>query len=387
MKAEEGTYRGHDERVLVLLAESRDSLAIPRVLERVGVDSMVCATPGEMCEEIDNGAGALLVDEETLSVSTKQCLMEILGNHPSWSELPIILLLRHGPETELAREALFLPADVTLVERPVRVNTLAAVVRSALRSRLRQYLVRDQLREQERLVADLEHSNRDLQQFANVASHDLQEPLRMVSSYLQILERKYRGKLDEKADTYIHFAVDGARRMQNLIDGLLNYSRIGSAEFGWVDMNQTFADAVANLATAIRESHGEVSSGVLPTVWGDGTQMLQLFQNLIANGVKYRKPGVPPREAVSATQAQGGWMFLVQDNGIGIEREYQEAVFQLFRRLHTKEEYPGTGIGLASCMKIVENHHGRIWLESVPGTGTTFFFTIPVGKERRITTT
>ena len=376
MSAEGETYGG-DERVLVLLAESRDSRAIPRVLEKVGVASMMCATPEEMCVEVDKGAGALLIDEATLALSTKQCLMEVLGNQPAWSELPIILLLRHGPETELAREALFLPADVTLVERPVRVNTLMAVVRSALRSRLRQYLVRDQFRERERLLGDLEQSNRELQQFAHVVSHDLQEPLRMVSSYLQLLERKYRGKLDEKADTYIHFAVDGARRMQSLIEGLLNYSRIGSAEFDWVDTNQTFADAVANLATAIRESHGEVRSGVLPSVWGDATQMLQLFQNLIANGVKYRKRGVPPHIVVSATQGQNEWVFSVKDNGIGMKKEDHEAVFQMFRRLQTKDEYPGTGIGLASCKKIVEQHQGRIWIESSPSDGTTIFFTIP----------
>ena len=376
MSAEDATYRG-DERVLVLLAESRDTRAIPRVLEKVGVDSMMCATPEEMCAEIDKGAGVLLVDEETLSLSIKQCLMEALGNQPSWSELPIILLLRHGTETGFAREALFLPADVTLVERPVRVNTLMAVVRSALRSRLRQYLVRDQFRERERLLGDLEQSNRELQEFAHVVSHDLQEPLRMVSSYLQLLERKYRGRLDEKADTYIHFAVDGARRMQSLIEGLLNYSRIGRSEFGWVNTNQAFADAVANLATAIRESHGEVSSGVLPSVWGDATQMLQLFQNLVANGVKYRKRGVPPRIVVSAAQGQNEWVFSVRDNGIGIKKEDHETVFQMFRRLHTKDEYPGTGIGLASCKKIVEQHQGRIWVESSPGEGTTIFFTIP----------
>lgn len=376
MNTEDGTYRG-DERVLVLLAESRDSRAIPRVLEKVGVASMMCATPEEVCAEVDKGAGAVLIDEETLSLSTKQCLMEVLENQPTWSELPIILLLRHGPETELAREALFLPADITLVERPVRVNTLMAVVRSALRSRLRQYLVRDQFQERERLLGDLEQSNRELQGFAHVVSHDLQEPLRMVSSYLQLLEKKYRGRLDEKADTYINFAVDGARRMQSLIEGLLNYSRIGSAEFDWVDTNQTFADAVANLATAIRESHGEVRCGVLPSVWGDATQMLQLFQNLIANGVKYRKPGVPPRIVVSAAQGQNEWVFSVRDNGIGMKKEDHETVFQMFRRLHTKDEYSGTGIGLASCKKIVEQHQGRIWVESSPGEGTTIFFTIP----------
>ncbi|WP_243372205.1 ATP-binding protein [Geotalea sp. SG265] len=377
MQDEELTYRGQHLRVLVLVPDSKDSRSIPPVLKRVGVDAVMCSTLEQVCSEIDKGTGALLLDEKALSRPTNHCLTSILDNQPSWSELPIIILLRHGPESGVARSSLLLPADVTLVELPVRVNTLVAVVRSALRSRLRQYMVRDQMQERERLVADLERSNRELQQFAHVASHDLQEPLRMVSSYLQLLEKKYRGRLDETADTYIHYAVDGARRMQALIEGLLNYSRIARPQFTWVDLNRIFADATANLATAIVASDAVVKSQPLPTAWGDATQMLQLFQNLISNGIKYRKPGVPPRVEVSAIQNQEGWVFSVRDNGIGMKKEDHEKIFQMFQRLHTKEEYPGTGIGLASCKKIVEQHQGRIWVESSPGEGTTISFTIP----------
>jgi light-regulated signal transduction histidine kinase (bacteriophytochrome) len=233
------------------------------------------------------------------------------------------------------------------------------------------------MEERERLVADLERSNRDLQQFAHIASHDLQEPLRMVASYMGLLESRYKGRLDEKADTYIHFAVDGAKRMQTLVEGLLNYSRIVRPKITWIDLQQTFADATANLAAAIRESHAEVSSSKLPTVWGDATQMLQLFQNLISNGIKYKRPGIPPHVMVSATQQQDEWVFSVKDNGIGMKEEDHEMIFRMFHRLHTKEEYPGTGIGLASCKKIVEQHQGRIWVESTPGKGTTIFFAIP----------
>lgn len=232
--------------------------------------------------------------------------------------------------------------------------------------------------ERERLLAEVQRSNQDLQQFAYVASHDLQEPLRMVSSYMQLLERKYRGRLDEKAQTYIHYAVDGTRRMQNLIDGLLRYSRIsGHLQLAPVDTNAVYAAAIANLAESIGEAGGAVTADQLPTVQGDETQLVQLFQNLIGNGLKYRKPGVVPHIHVSARREAGEWVFSVRDNGIGIDPQYFDRVFQIFQRLHTREEYPGTGIGLASCKKIVERHNGRIWLESTPGEGSTFYFTLP----------
>lgn len=223
--------------------------------------------------------------------------------------------------------------------------------------------------------------NRELEQFAYVASHDLQEPLRMVSSYMQLLLKKYQGKLDEKADVYINYAVDGAKRMQNLIEALLKYSRLSLVEFGWVETAVVVADAVANLTATIQETGAEITSTELPIVWGDRTQLLQLFQNLLSNAIKYRKPGVPPRITVGAGQAELDWLFSVKDNGIGIEQQNFEQVFEIFRRLHTREEIPGTGIGLASCKKIVEQHHGRIWVESTPGEGTIFFFTMPVHAE------
>lgn len=235
--------------------------------------------------------------------------------------------------------------------------------------------------ELKRAMEQLSRSNRELEQFAYIASHDLQEPLRMVSSYMQLLEKKYRESLDEKAQMYIRYAADGANRMQGLIQGLLNYSRIGVSEYMRVDTNVSVADAIANLATAIHENKAEVSSGPLPAIGGDPTLMLQLFQNLISNGLKYRKRDTPPHIVVSAEQAEQEWLFSVRDNGIGIKKEDFDRIFQIFQRLHTREEYPGTGIGLASCKKIVEQHGGKIWLESTPGEGATFFFTIPCKAE------
>lgn len=203
----------------------------------------------------------------------------------------------------------------------------------------------------------------------------------MVTSYLQLLERRYKGQLDQKARNYITYAVDGATRMQRLIEGLLNYSRITrGAEFEAVDANAALAAALENLVVAVRESGAEITSDPLPTVEGDEMQLIQLFQNLIGNALKYRKPEVQPRVHVSAAAGKGEWGFSVQDNGIGIAPEHFDRIFQVFQRLHTRDEYPGTGIGLAAAKKIVERHHGRIWVESEPGKGSTFFFTLPAER-------
>ena len=236
--------------------------------------------------------------------------------------------------------------------------------------------------ERERLLEEVQHSNQELQQFAYVASHDLQEPLRMISSYLQLLDKKYKGQLDEKAETYIRYAVDGAARMQKLIEGLLAYSRISSGITNqMVDMNLVLAAALANLEQAVQECNGTITiTSPLPMVAGDETMLIQLFQNLIANALKYRKTDVSPQVQVAARRQGNQWIFSVTDNGIGIDPQYQESVFQIFKRLHTKEEYPGTGIGLASCKKIVERHDGKIWVESEPGKGSTFHFIIPAQK-------
>jgi signal transduction histidine kinase len=227
-------------------------------------------------------------------------------------------------------------------------------------------------------AAELARSNTELQHFAYIASHDLQEPLRMVASYVQLLARRYKGKLDPDAEDYIAFAVDGATRMQALINALLSYSRIGtkSKAFQPTDCDEVFGTALKNLQVAIAESRATVTSGRLPTVLGDGTQLAQLFQNLIANAIKFRGDKAPVVR-VSAEQQGNEWLFSFRDEGIGIDPQYSERIFVIFQRLHSKEEYPGTGIGLALCKKIVERHGGRIWVESEPGRGSDFRFTIP----------
>jgi PAS domain S-box-containing protein len=224
---------------------------------------------------------------------------------------------------------------------------------------------------------DLARSNDELQQFAYVASHDLQEPLRMITSYLELLERRYKGQLDAKADTFIAYAVDGASRMQTLINDLLNYSRVGRQvrEFEDVDCDLVLDRVLRYLQVTIAQNQAEIVYTPLPQVHGDPSQLIQLFQNIIGNAIKFRSLE-PPRIEISAEYADDKWLFSVRDNGIGIENEYLDRIFVIFQRLHGKTEYPGTGIGLAVCKKIIERHGGNLWVESQPDRGSTFFFTL-----------
>jgi len=239
-----------------------------------------------------------------------------------------------------------------------------------------------------RRTRELERSNAELQQFAYVASHDLQEPLRAVSNFTQLLAERYASQLDADARDFIAFAVDGAVRMQALIQDLLAYSRVGTrgSVLAPVDCNEALRRAVSNLRISIAENAALVSHEELPVIQADASQLVQLFQNLIGNGIKFR--GVnQPRVHVSAVWQAGYWTFSVRDNGIGIEAQYAERIFEIFQRLHRREEYPGTGIGLAVCKKIVERHGGKIGVESEPGKGSTFFFSIPsAGQEAKVAT-
>jgi PAS domain S-box-containing protein len=230
-----------------------------------------------------------------------------------------------------------------------------------------------------KVVGELKRSNDELQQFAYVSSHDLQEPLRMVSSYTQLLAKRYRGRLDSDADEFIGFAVDGCNRMQGLIQDLLAYSRAGTngKKVYEVSSENALQKALANLRITIENSDAIVNHDVLPAVTTDETQLTLVFQNLVGNAIKYRGAEAP-RVHVSATRAGGGeWTFAVRDNGLGIDPQYFERIFILFQRLHGRDEFEGTGIGLAICKKIVERLGGRIWVESQPGEGSTFYFTLP----------
>ena len=227
-------------------------------------------------------------------------------------------------------------------------------------------------------VDELTRSNAELEQFAYVASHDLQEPLRMVISYLQLLERRYKGKLDNDADEFIHFAVDGGKRMQELINDLLTFSRIGTRgkTFEPVNVETVLKTAISNLSLVIEESQAEIVFDTLPELIADAGQLVQLFQNLISNSIKFRGEE-RPHIRISVQETPQEWLFSVQDNGIGIDRQFFDLIFVIFQRLHDRSRYPGTGIGLAICKKIVDRHGGRIWIEASSGKGADFRFTIP----------
>src|SRR6185437_1906876 len=238
-----------------------------------------------------------------------------------------------------------------------------------------------------RTTMDLERSNTELQQFAYVASHDLTEPLRMVVSYLELLNSRAGEKLGAEDREFIGYASDGARRMQHLIQDLLAYARVDTRgrPLEPTDCERVMASVMANLKVAMAESQTVIEQDPLPTVEGDAVQLTQVFQNLIGNAIKFRGKAAP-KIHVGARRQEGEWIFHVKDNGIGIDPRNFDRIFFLFQRLHTRQEYPGTGMGLAICKKIVERHGGRIWVESKPGEGTAFYFTIPAKNENAVET-
>ncbi len=264
----------------------------------------------------------------------------------------------------------------------MRVKERTAELASANEHLQREITERKRAEEElKQMAGELARSNADLKQFAFIASHDLQEPLHIIAGYLKLLARRYKSKLDANADDFIAGAIDGVKRMQMLIENLLAYSQVGikSKDFKPADFSLVVDLAIANLQRAIEESSAVVTHDDLPTVMADFSQMSRLFQNLIGNSLKFRSKETPEVH-ISAELKGSEWVFSVQDNGIGMDTKNAERIFVIFQRLHTMEEYPGTGMGLAICKKIVERHGGRIWLESKLGNGSTFYFTIPLSE-------
>jgi PAS domain S-box-containing protein len=263
----------------------------------------------------------------------------------------------------------------------VRVTSSIAKIENPYRISIIEDITERKKAEEEllNLTEELRRSNAELEQFAYAASHDMREPLRTITGFLKLLERRYKGKLDEKADEYISFTIDSVTRMDMVLKDLLEFSRLGAKAHHMKPLNCSVAleQALYNLRSTIEESGAEITYDLLPTVMANESQIASLFQNLLSNSIKFRGKG-KLRIHVSAEQKDNQWVFSVQDNGIGIDPKFFDRIFVIFRRLHTRQEYEGTGIGLAICKKIVELHGGRIWVESESGEGATFYFTLPV---------
>src|SRR5947208_3272248 len=286
------------------------------------------------------------------------------------------------------------PVEIGLnpIETPDGIAVMASIIDITERKRSETEL-QDLMRTLEQRVAErtkalaehareLARSNADLEKFAYASSHDLQEPLRMVTSYMQLLERRYKSQLDKRAQEYIGYAVDGAFRMRTLITDLLTYARVGAESLRYVptDCSALLTECLENLKFSIKDSGARVTCDALPTVTADPTSLAQVFQNLLSNAIKYRR-AAPPHIHVAAERKDGEVVLSVRDNGIGIDPEYFDRIFIIFQRLHTNAEYSGTGVGLAICKKIIERHGGRLWVDSKPGEGSTFYFTLPAAEE------
>ena len=287
--------------------------------------------------------------------------LELLGQRKNGQEFPVELSL--SPlETE---EGLLITAAIRDISEKKRLEKEIREANITLEKKVHQR------------TAELESKNKELEQFAYVASHDLQEPLRTTSSFVELLRKQYQGKLDYNADRYIEYVIQASERMKTLIKDLLDYSRIGrEKKFEPVDCNVAFEEVMADLAKVIKENKAEITAGRLPVVNAFPTELKLLFQNLISNSIKFQKPGIAPHIEISTIRENGHWHFQFHDNGIGIEKQYQQRIFIIFQRVHNRSVYEGSGIGLAHCKKIVELHGGTIWVESESGKGSTFHFTI-----------
>jgi len=358
-------------QVLVVEDNPTDIELTMHALQRGGFDAAYATvqTKEELIERLRHADYEIILADYNLPSWNGMETVEILREEGR--DIPVIVVSGYLGELRAVECIKQGAADYVLKDHLLR---LPEVVGRALREK--------QLREEHRRnQEDLARSNRDLEQFAYVASHDLQEPLRMVAIYTQLLAERYKGKLDENADKYIYYAVDGATRMQILVQDLLAFSRVGSqgAEFQSTDCAKAVEIALRNLHAAVQESGASVEFDLLPPVIADPSQLVQLFQNLIGNALKFHGAKAPVVR-ITAEQTKQETIFSVKDNGIGIAPEHAELVFAIFKRLHSRAEYSGSGIGLAICKKIVERHGGKIWVESEPGHGCAFQFTLPGGK-------
>ncbi|HEY3197806.1 MAG TPA: ATP-binding protein [Nitrospirales bacterium] len=379
------------QNVLLVDDSQQSLLALEAILD--GSDCrIVKATSGEEALKhlLGQQFAVILLDIKMAGMDGYETA-KLIREREKTRDIPIIFLTSYNKEdAHIAKGYAYGAVDYII--KPVLPETLrskvsafielarrtAALRQKNLQLEAAEAALQERTRQLAERVEELARSNAELERFAYVASHDLKEPLRMVTSYTTLLARRYKGKLDRDADEFINYAVDGAVRMEQLIQDLLLYSRVGIRDlfFKSVDCEVVYARALANLEAALTETGALVTHDPLPTVQGDDTQLVQVFQNLIGNGIKFRGE-LTPCIHVSVKDKKKEWLIAVEDNGIGIDPQYADRIFVIFQRLHGRADYPGNGIGLAICKKVVENHGGRIWLKSQCGKGATFYFTIP----------
>lgn len=374
------TALGRDEadvkrtRVLVVEDNPVDGELVNHELQRAGLETVgpIVQTVEELRQQVKIECPDVILTDYNLGQWRGMDVLEILREEGL--EIPVIVVsgaLGDVTAVECIKQG---ASDYVLKDSLARLPFSIHRALEDKRNREERKATQEELAKR---VEELARSNHELEQFAYVASHDLQEPLRMVAAYAQLLGERYKGKLDEQADKYIHYAVDGAQRMQALIQDLLAFSRAGrQGDLKQTDCDVVLSEALTNLEAVILESKAVIHRDPLPAAYAIAPQLRQVFQNLIGNAIKFR--GITaPVVRISAERDGDAWRFSVKDNGIGIAPEDTQNIFVIFRRFHTREEYPGNGIGLAICKKIVERHGGKIWVESEPGQGTTFLFTLP----------
>ena len=375
------------EPVLVHAPYGRDAALISQFLGQAGISNTICPTVESLCSTLGESTGAALISDESLTRTNVSSLGAVLGEQPPWSDLPLIVTTSGGEATKMSQwrlEMLKPLGNISLLERPLRAVTLVSAVKAAVRGRRRQYQLRDNFAERERLLRELERSNRELDQFAHIVSHDLQAPIRAVSAFSELLAQHYAGQRDTSADRFIRVIQDGATTMESLVRTLLNYASVGHDSMTVTNVSLLeVVEAVATmLQPTIQELRAEVSYGDLPRIDCDPVLVRQLIQNLVGNALKYRDPKVPARIHISAQQTGRQCIVSVSDNGPGIAPEHHARIFLPLKRLHGKE-IPGTGMGLALCRKIVERHGGEIWIKSEIGGGATVCFSLPVLEETK----
>jgi signal transduction histidine kinase len=391
LREDESKYGGNDIRLLLLLPKTRDAESIVRVLAKIGVASESCSTHEELCTEIGKGAGAVLMEEGVVSLHALDWLAVFLEKQPAWSELPVIVLLRSAEENPAARDAPLLPTDVILVERPVHVNTLVTVVRAALRSRLRQYLVRDQVQALEEARDAAQAAARAKAEFLANMSHEMRTPL---AGTMGMVELVLQMDLGEEERRLLETARCAAGSLLRLINDVLDFSRLEAGRMSFerkpVDVGSCVASAVQTVHLLAKQKGlalvWTVDPSVPATVTGDEGRLRQVLINLLGNAVKFTERGeieISVKRVDDPTEEHEGLLrFEVRDTGIGIVPEDIDKLFRMFSQVDagTTRKYGGTGLGLALSRNIVEKMGGRMWVKSRPGEGSTFYFTLPIFK-------